>query len=766
MQVSTNANYTFTVTEAATYVAHFQIQSYTVSVSADPTSGGIVSGGGTYNYSQSCTVHATAATGYNFVNWTENGTQVSTDADYTFTVTNNRTLVAHFSTQSYTITATADPTAGGTVSGGGAYDYGQSCTLTATANPGYTFVNWTKDGTQVSTNANYTFTVTESATYVAHFQIQSYTVSVSADPTSGGIVSGGGTFNHGQSCTVHATAATGYNFVNWTENGTQVSTDADYTFTVTNNRTLVAHFSTQSYTITATADPTAGGTVNGGGAYDYGQSCTLTATANPGYTFINWTKDGTQVSTNTNYTFTVTEAATYVAHFQIQSYTVSVSADPTSGGIVSGGGTYNYGQSCTVHATAATGYNFVNWTENGTQVSTDADYTFTVTNNRTLVAHFSTQSYTITATADPTAGGTVSGGGAYDYGQSCTLTAIANQGYTFVNWTKDGVQVSTNATYTFIVTEAATYVAHFQIQSYTVSVSADPTSGGIVSGGGAYDYGQSCTLTATANPGYTFINWTKDGTQVSTNANYTFTVTEAATYVAHFQIQNYVISVSADPTEGGTVIGGGTFNYGDNCTLTATANEGFAFQHWTKDGMEVSFNPSYSFTVTETATFIAWFTKQVYTIEVDVDPSEGGIVSGGGTYNYGETCTISVIPNENYIFENWMENGIEVTTDTCYTFTVTGDRSFVAHLQFVDGVVEQDHVTVSLFPNPAKNKLTIEASEPIDLLEIYSINGALMYRQKNCNETMEINVKNYSVGTYLIRLTTNSKVETKKFVKK
>jgi hypothetical protein len=42
-----------------------------------------------------------------------------------------------------------------------------------------------------------------------------------------------------------------------------------------------------------------------------------------------------------------------------------------------------------VTASASSGYNFVNWTENGTQVSTSAIYNFTVTGSRNLVAHFS-----------------------------------------------------------------------------------------------------------------------------------------------------------------------------------------------------------------------------------------------------------------------------------------------------------------------------------------------------------------------------------------
>ena len=291
--------------------------------------------------------------------------------------------------------------------------------------------------------------------------IQTYIISVAANPSEGGSVAGGGSYTYGSSCTVHATANVGYTFINWTEGGNQVSTQASYIFPVEGNRNLVANFQIQSYNITASADPTAGGNVTGGGTYNHGQSCTLTASANTGYAFVNWTKNGSQVSTNPSYTFTVTESAAYVAHFQINSYNITVSAEPAEGGIVSGNGTFNYGQSCTVLATTNEGYTFINWTENGTQVSTNAEYTFTVQSDRNLVANFSTQSYVITATADPENGGVITGSGGYNYGDVCTLTATANYEFRFIEWTKDGIQVSTDPTFTFTVTKSEDYVAHF-----------------------------------------------------------------------------------------------------------------------------------------------------------------------------------------------------------------------------------------------------------------------------------------------------------------
>ena len=438
---------------------------------------------------------------------------------------------------SFNITMTANPSQGGTVTGGGTYNSGQSCTVSATANTGYTFTNWTENGNVVSTNASYTFNVAGNRSLVANFTLNTYTITATANPTNGGTVSGAGTFNHGASCTLTATAATGYTFTNWTENGSVVSSNANYTFTVQSNRNLVANFTLNTYTITATANPTNGGTVSGAGTFNHGASCTLTATAATGYTFTNWTENGSVVSSNANYTFTVEGNRNLVANFTAITYTITVSANPSNSGTTSGGGTFNHGQSCTVIATSADGYTFSNWTENGSVVSSNANYTFTVTSNRSLVANFVEQepdTYNINVSPNPNIGGTVTGGGNYDEGQQCTVTATANTGYTFINWTEDGDEVATEASYTFIVAGNRNLVANFTLNSYTINVTAEPNEGGTLSGEGTYTYGELCTITATENENYEFINWTKDDVEVSTEPEYTFTVTEAATYVAHF----------------------------------------------------------------------------------------------------------------------------------------------------------------------------------------------------------------------------------------
>ena len=88
---------------------------------------------------------------------------------------------ANFSmTSQYTITLSANPSTGGSVSGGGTFDSGTSRTVTATPNALFTFANWTEGGSPVSTSASYTFTLSTNRTLVANFQAKSNNANLSA----------------------------------------------------------------------------------------------------------------------------------------------------------------------------------------------------------------------------------------------------------------------------------------------------------------------------------------------------------------------------------------------------------------------------------------------------------------------------------------------------------------------------------------------------------------------------------------------------------
>ncbi len=701
---------------------------YDISASASPSSGGTVSGAGTYTYNTNCTLSASPNSGYNFVRWKKGSSTVSTNPTYTFKVKSSTagSYVAEFEANTYTISASASPSNGGSVSGGGTYNQGSTCTLYATPNSGYRFVCWKKGSSQVSTNSTYSFTVNSDASYTAYFEQNSFTITASASPSNGGTVSGAGTYNSGSTCTLTASPNTGYSFVRWKKGSTQVSTSATYSFSVTESASYTAEFQQNSYTISASANPSAGGTVSGAGTYTHGNSCTLTATPNTGYSFVRWTKNGTAVSTSTSYTFTVTESGTYVAQFSQNSYTIGVSASPSNGGSVSGAGTYNHGANCTLTATPNPGYSFVRWTRSGTQVSTSATYSFSVTASASYVAEFQQSSYTVSASANPTAGGTVNGAGSYTHGSTCNLTATANSGYTFTNWTEGSTVVSTSANYSFTVTGNRTLTANFTAApvNYSITATADPTAGGTVSGAGTYQQGQSCTLTATPATGYTFTNWTKNGTAVSTNASYTFTVTENAAYVANFAAApvsyHWTVNVNQYPNNA-TVVGViqiegteqtvNTLEVGAFCgsecrgrekpSLISQLNRYILFMTlYGNDGDELTFrlydhalNQERDLNCTSTITFATngtfgeptnpyvfnFVSAPSYSITATANPTAGGTVTGAGTFNQGQTCTLTATPASGYTFTNWTEGGTVVSSSATYSFTVTGNRTLVAN---------------------------------------------------------------------------------------
>ena len=145
------------------------------------------------------------------------------------------------------------------------------------------------------------------------------------------------------------------------------------------------------------------------------------------------------------------------------------------------------------------------------------------------------------------------------------------------------------------------------LPEYTVSASVTPAGAGTISGDGIYAEGATCTLIATVEDDcYTFENWTENGTPVSTNATYSFTVTEDMDLVANFTNRNYTLTIIAD--EGGTVTGAGDYDCFTPATLTATPDDCHIFRYW-KDPNNVTYNmnPLTPLGVDHDITFIAHF---------------------------------------------------------------------------------------------------------------------------------------------------------------
>ena len=201
-------------------------------------------------------------------------------------------------------------------------------------------------------------------------------------------------------------------------------------------------------------------------------------------------------------------------------HTISGTANPPEGGIVIGGGKFLHTGFTGLTAIENPGYTFSRWTENGVEVGTNRLLmVYFITADHHYVAEFVKQTFTIDAIASPAEGGTIDGTGIVEYGDSAALTATANPGYTFSKWTENGIDVGNDATLTIDhITADHTYIAEFVKQTFTISASADPANGGTIEGTGMVEYGDSATLTATANKGYAFSKWTEDGKEIGTDA--------------------------------------------------------------------------------------------------------------------------------------------------------------------------------------------------------------------------------------------------------
>ena len=378
--------------------------------------------------------------------------------------------------------------------------------------------------------------------------------------------------------TVKATANEGYEFVNWTEDGTAVSTDAEYKFTVTKNISLTANFKAKQYTITFDSD---GGSAVESITADYKSA--LTKPADPtktGYTFAGW-----------NPAFPETmplNGANLEAQWTAIEYAITYDLD---GGALAEGvtnpATYTIeSDAITLNNPTKTGYTFAGWT--GTDL-TGATTTVTIaagsTGNRAYTAQWTINQYTVTFYDED--GTTIIKQTTQEYDSAIEAPDMTDKtnadGVPFAAWDPEvPAKVPANDV-SFKAIYGGTYDVIFIVDGTEVQKTS-------------VDW--NTTITAPADPtkeGYTFTGWlSQEGKALS---EYPTMPAKALTFTAQWTINQYTLTFLAD----GAVVKKLTQDYGTDVTadFEAPDKEGYIWRGWdaevpeTMPAEDMTFNAVY-----------------------------------------------------------------------------------------------------------------------------------------------------------------------------
>ena len=392
----------------------------------------------------------------------------------------------------------------------------------------------------------------------------------------------------GEKSTLPVPTKEGHDFVGW-YNGDQKCTNETGAllskWNVANNDTLlVARWEIASYEIEVQTD-NAGGSVSGPSSADYNSSVQLTATTNPGYTWLGWYDGNTKVSEGNSMTYTFTmpaENKTYTAKWS----KVTLATTPSeAGSVTSLTGKYNVGDEVTVTATTNDGYTWLGWYDGNTKVSEDLTYTFTMSaENKTYTAKWTY--YTVSTETN------IEGAGTYTAylnhkvtaGNTVTLTATTNAGYTFNGWYIDGSLVYSGSVYDIqMPAENVVIEAKWTPNVYTVTLDVN---GGVALAEDFVNitFNSKATLPVPTREGYDFVGWHLDDEKITGSDGELISVWSKAdgeiTLHAEWDAKKYRITYTNCNSISSVLV-----KYGEAYSLPTPSNRKYdIFTGWSYDG--------------------------------------------------------------------------------------------------------------------------------------------------------------------------------------
>lgn len=789
---------------------------------ADPAEGGTVKASRILaDRGAEVALKATPNPGYVFTGWyTADGTFESADAEFTCHQERSHVHVARFMAKSYEVDAMTvvdsgigsliESSTAGWVEGTGTVEAGHAATVTAHALSGYAFEYWADaSGAVVSRDSTYHVVPTSDTTLQAVFSAKQYTVDVSCEESMG-TVKGAGTYAAGQVATVRAIAAEDASFVGWFRNGTCVSSKKTYRFTVREDTSLYAVFASGSYVLSTVASPAEGGAVSGFGGYEAGDCATLRAIANTGYSFAGWTDDkGETISENADYTVKVTGDVTYTATFAPKSYQVALSASDDGVGILSGEGSYQFGDTVELNATPMGTKRFVGWyvlDAEGNKSLLSCDARCWVKLDKDMVEGLDDDALELQAVfADPyevtvsgevvvkdkasSRGCRVTGSGSFAVGDQVELTAVAGMGYRFVGWStdKEGTSIVETATALDVTaTQDITYYAQFESDGQvTITVTGSSIFrgtallvDGIPAGSKSYDRGDMYMAIAIPWKKYHFSHWVDDaGVTVSYSAFYIGTAKENRQLTAVFYETGCDVQVATYPKDAGfSMVALGTGgSYHSAAIMFTVPHKGWKFKYWVdENGLPVGATPVINRVVFGNRTFTAVYERASMTVTA-VDSRQGGHVEGSSedeSLGYavtnevenGESTTLTAVPDAGYVFDGWYARNDDgslgdepLSTDAVWTFVPEDNMTVEARFaeapkykvtaQAVNGSVDPETASVA-----TDGKVTLSATPDERCYLTRATVAEEAGEDGSAGNAYDLDISDYQGGAYKVTL--------------
>lgn len=346
-------------------------------------------------------------------------------------------------------------------------------------------------------------------------------------------------------------------------------------------------------------------------------------------------------------------------------------------------------------------------------------------------------------------------GGSFNVGKHITVNVTPKSDYAFRYWTLNGEQYTTDREFEYEVsTQAVELVAVLELKPL-LSVSVTPERAGNAYGAGRYEAGSSVWVETYANNGYTFLYWTLNGEQYTTESSFYYTMgSEDVAFVAVYEgdevnpeeppfepedpsepMVYYRVDVTTNLPDGVQPVNltpSGSYAPGRNITLIADSPDGYTFLYWTLNDVLYSEQTSCPYVVGDSdVVFTACFAKK-RTITLRVSPEEAGTVSGAGIYAPNTKVLISTTPRDGYAFLYWMR-GDEVYAETLAFYYIVNavDVEFVAVYEQIttppDEPVNPDDpdepFNPSNPPEPATDKVALNITVAVNNPELGYVEG-------------------------------------------